>query len=144
MRSVPRRSLKALVWVLRPSKGGAEILLLQRPARRGGGLHPVTGKAEDGEQPLVAAAREALEETGLEGALSDLGFVHEFTTHKGRIAEEHAFLLLAEPRAEVRISDEHDGFVWVDAEAARGAVSWQAHRDSLELALVKFSKSENR
>jgi 8-oxo-dGTP pyrophosphatase MutT (NUDIX family) len=136
--------LKALVWVLRPGKGGAEILLLQRPARRGGGLHPVTGKAEEGEESLAAAAREALEETGLEGALTDLRFVHEFGTHKGRLAEEHAFLLFAQPRAQVRISDEHDGFVWVEAEAARAAVSWQAHRDSLELALIEFSKSEKR
>src|SRR5712675_2593605 len=142
MRSVQRRSLKALVWVLRPGKGGVEILLLQRPARRGGGLHPVTGKAEEGEQPLAAATREALEETGIAGSLSDLGFVHEFTTHKGRLAEEHAFLLLAEPRTQVRISDEHDGFIWVDAEAARASVSWQAHRDSLELALEEFGKEE--
>jgi 8-oxo-dGTP pyrophosphatase MutT (NUDIX family) len=144
MRSVQRRSLKALVWVLRPGKGGVEILLLQRPPRRGGGLHPVTGKAEEGEEPLAAATREALEETGLAGSLSDLGFVHEFTTHKGRLAEEHAFLLLADPRAQVRISDEHDGFVWVDTEAARAAVSWQAHRDSLELALAKFGKAEHK
>jgi len=144
MRSVVRRSFKALVWVLRPGKGGVEVLLLQRPARRGAGLHPVTGKAEEGEKPPVAAAREALEETGLEGALTELGFVHEFTTHKGRLAEEHAFLLVAEPRAQVKISDEHDGFVWVDAEAARAAVSWQAHRDSLELALLEFSKSAKR
>jgi 8-oxo-dGTP pyrophosphatase MutT (NUDIX family) len=144
MRSVQRRSLKALVWVLRPGKGGVEILLLQRPARRGGGLHPVTGKAEEGEEPLAAAAREALEETGLAGSLSDLGFVHEFTTHKGRLAEEHAFLLVAPPRAQVRISDEHDGFIWMEAEAARASVSWQAHRDSLELALAEFSKAEQR
>jgi 8-oxo-dGTP pyrophosphatase MutT (NUDIX family) len=138
---VPRRALKALVWVLRPGKGGVEVLLLRRPSRRGGGLHPVTGKAEDGEEPRVAAAREALEETGLEGALTDLGFVHEFTTRKGRRAEEHAFLLLAEGRAEVRISDEHDAFMWVDASAARDALTWQAHRDSLELALAKFPKT---
>jgi lipoyl(octanoyl) transferase len=144
MPSVPRRSLKALVWVLRPGKAGAEVLLLQRPARRGGGFHPVTGKAEDGEEPVAAAVREALEETGIEGTLTDLEFVHEFTNHKGRLAEEHAFLLLAVPRAQVRISDEHDGFVWMDPEAARGAVSWQAHRESLELALVEFSKAENR
>lgn len=116
------------------------MLLLQRPSRRGGGLHPVTGKAEDGEEPLAAAAREALEETGIEGSLTDLEFVHQFTTHKGRLAEEHAFLLLAEPRAEVRISDEHDGYVWVDAAAAREAVTWKAHRESLELALEKFSQ----
>jgi len=144
MSSVQRRALKALVWVLRPGKGGVEILLLQRPARRGGGLHPVTGKGEEGEEPLAAATREALEETGIAGSLSDLGFVHEFTTHKGRLAEEHAFLLLAEPRTQVRISDEHDGFIWVDVEAARASVSWQAHRDSLELALAEFGKAEQK
>jgi 8-oxo-dGTP pyrophosphatase MutT (NUDIX family) len=140
MARVRRRSLKALVWILRPGKAGAEVLLLQRPPRRGGGFHPVTGKAEDGEAPLAAAAREAREETGIEGALTDLGFVHQFTTRKGRLAEEHAFLLLADPQARVTISDEHDAFVWADAAAAREAVSWQAHRDSLELALEKFAK----
>ena len=36
MQPVPRRSFKALVWVLRPANAGAEVLLLQRPARRGG------------------------------------------------------------------------------------------------------------
>jgi 8-oxo-dGTP pyrophosphatase MutT (NUDIX family) len=136
---VPARSLKALVWVLRPGAAGVEVLLLQRPQRRGGGFHPVTGKAEDGEEPQEAAAREALEETGIEGALTDLGFVHEFTTRKGRRAEEHAYLLRAATRAEVRISDEHDGFVWLDVEAARLAVSWEAHRDSLELALARYA-----
>lgn len=101
----------------------------------------MTGKAEDGEEPLAAAAREALEETGIEGALTDLGFVHDFTTRKGRRAEEHAFLLLADARAQVQISDEHDAFVWVDAAAAREALTWQAHKDSLELALAKYPKT---
>ena len=34
---------KALVWIVRP---GPEVLILERPGKRGGGHHPVTGKAD--------------------------------------------------------------------------------------------------
>ena len=67
-----RVRLKALVWILRPGPSGPQVLLLERPERRGGGEHPVTGKADAGESAAACAQREALEETGLNGALVDL------------------------------------------------------------------------
>jgi 8-oxo-dGTP pyrophosphatase MutT (NUDIX family) len=133
------RTLKALVWVIRDGGRGPEVLLLRRNGRRGGGLHPVTGKAEDGEPIAAAAAREALEETGIEGAVVDLGFRHEFRTSRGKVAEEHAFLLEAPAGADVRISDEHVAFEWAAPDEARRALAWKAHREALELALRKFA-----
>jgi 8-oxo-dGTP pyrophosphatase MutT (NUDIX family) len=118
------------------------VLLLQRPPRRGGGFHPVTGKAEEGEPIAKAAAREAREETGLTGELVDLGFEHEFVSSNGKRFREHAFLLRVPPAARaVELSDEHDGFAWVAPAAARSAVSWPAHRESLELALTRLAKA---
>ena len=135
-----RLQSKALVWVLRQGSSGAEVLLLRRPERRGGGMHPVTGKAEPGEQPAAAAAREAEEETGITGSVADLGYLHEYTSPKGKPIREHAFLLSAPARARVRISDEHDAFAWVDPSSARASVTWPAHRKSLDLALQRFAQ----
>jgi 8-oxo-dGTP pyrophosphatase MutT (NUDIX family) len=134
---VPRLRSKALVWIVRQGAAGPEVLLLQRPPRRGGGFHPVTGKAEEGEPIAQAAAREAREETGLTGDLVDLAFEHEFVSAAGKRFREHAFLLSV-PSGAVTISDEHDGYAWVPPDQARATVSWPAHRESLERALSRF------
>jgi 8-oxo-dGTP pyrophosphatase MutT (NUDIX family) len=127
-----------MVWVLRPGGDGrAEVLLLQRPIPRGGGFHPVTGKAERGESALDAAAREALEETGLAGPLADLRFQHEFA-RAGRRFVEHAFLLAAGLGAEVTLSREHVASEWVEPAEAVLRLSWTAHKASLALALAAW------
>jgi len=138
---VARLRSKALVWIVRQGTSGPEVLLLQRPPRRGGGLHPVTGKGEDGEEIAATAAREAEEETGLTGDLVDLGYFHEYVSSAGKRFREHAFLLRVPPATRaVALSDEHDGFAWVLPDAARSAVSWPAHRESLELALARLAE----
>jgi 8-oxo-dGTP pyrophosphatase MutT (NUDIX family) len=130
--------LKALVWILRQGASGEpEVLLLQRPARRGSGEHPVTGKADPGESARDCAAREAKEETGLTGELVDLGLVHRYSGKKGQF-EEHAFLLRAKKGAEPKLSDEHVSHRWVTPAEARAAVRWKAHRDALDLAVKVF------
>jgi 8-oxo-dGTP pyrophosphatase MutT (NUDIX family) len=141
-RVVARLRSKALVWIARQGPAGPEVLLLQRPPRRGGGLHPVTGKAENGEEVAAAAAREAEEETGLTGDLLDLGYFHEYVSSGGKRFREHAFLLRVQPAARaVALSDEHDGFAWLAPDAARAAVSWPAHREALDLALARLAKA---
>lgn len=131
--------LKALVWILRPGPGGSpEVLLLERPRRRGGGEHPVTGKAEPGEKPLVCAEREAQEETGLRGELAELGMVHRYRAVRGAF-EEHAFLMTVPRRAEPELSTEHVAFRWVAPDEARAALHWKAHRETLDAALVKWA-----
>src|SRR4051812_40508920 len=85
-----RVRLKALVWIVRQGPSGPEVLLLERPSRRGGGDHPVTGKAHHGETARACAGREALEETGLRGELLELEYIHRYRGKKGPF-EEHAF-----------------------------------------------------
>ena len=154
---------KALVWVVRPVAASRarlaaadlavppgpgpvlapEVLLLQRPDGRGGGLHPVTGRAERGEAPLVTAAREAREETGLDGALHDLGFLHEFTATRPGKREtrwiEHAFLLAVAPGSEPTLSGEHIAARWEPGPEVPALLEWAAHREALRLALAAWS-----
>jgi lipoyl(octanoyl) transferase len=131
---------KALVWIVRPSADGPEVLLFERPARRGGGLHPVTGKADPGESPLAAAEREAHEESGLRGALIPLDFSHLYDDVRRGQMREHAFLLRAGADSEPTLSDEHVAFRWVQAQEVDALLEWPAHRQSLRLALIAWSR----
>lgn len=129
--------LKALVWILRPTPRGPEVLLLRRPERRGGGWHPVTGKGDKGEEVAVTAAREAFEETGLRGDLEDLGLRHAFAGNR-REFEEHAYWLRVPASAEPRLSDEHVEHRWAAPDDALAAVEWPTHREALALAIGRF------
>jgi 8-oxo-dGTP pyrophosphatase MutT (NUDIX family) len=128
--------LKALVWIVRTGPRGPEVLLLQRPGRRGGGEHPVTGKAHEGETPIECARREAHEETGIAGEPVPLGLVHRYQGKKS-LFEEHSFAMRAPANAAPLLSHEHVAYRWATAEEARQAVHWEAHREALELALAK-------
>jgi 8-oxo-dGTP pyrophosphatase MutT (NUDIX family) len=135
----PKVRGKALVWVTRPGPlpHGHEVLLLERPRDRGGGLHPVTGKADGRETPAQTAAREAREETGLSGALTDLSFEHRFIAAKPgkRPVEwvERAFLLEVPAGSEPRLSEEHVARKWVALGEVAAFLEWAAHRESLAL-----------
>ena len=137
---------KALVWVIRPGSSGRghEVLLLERPRHRGGGLHPVTGKADARETSAQTAAREAREETGLTGALTDLRFEHRFTEAKPgkRPVEwiERAFALLVAAGSEPRLSEEHVAHNWVPLGEVAALLEWAAHRESLELAAEQLGR----
>lgn len=125
------------MWILRPTARGPEVLLLQRPERRGGGWHPVTGKGDMGEQVSVTAAREALEETGLRGEMEELGLRHQFGGNK-RDFEEHAFWMRVPTGAEPRLSDEHVAHRWAGPDEALAMVEWPNHRAALALALGRW------
>jgi len=119
---------------VRPGAQGPEVLLLERPVRRGGGEHPVTGKAHEGEKAAACASREALEETGLEGELVELDHTHRYQGRKN-LFEEHSFLLRVPRGSTPVLSDEHISFRWVSPDEASKVLHWKAHREALDFAV---------
>ena len=103
-----------LVYLYRRRKGITEFLLLRRSETLGGFWQPITGTVEPCESFIHAAQREVQEETSIEidhcltGPLDEIRFpddngVEHIVQYFG--AESHS-------DAEVRLSDEHDEFLW--------------------------------
>ena len=98
----------------------------------------MTGKADKGEAPEACAAREALEETGLQGKLHALDRTHRYQG-KNKSFVEHAFWLRVAAGAEPVLSDEHVGFRWAAASAAQSATDWPFHRETLDAVLAAWT-----
>src|SRR3954453_13870228 len=103
-------------WIYRDGAAGAEILLIRRaPGRILPGLWQcVSGKLEPGERIAEGALRVVPEETGFEGdATLPLYALHlvnqspEPLFHA--VVTSGFFTVRLEPRAEPRLSHEHDG-----------------------------------
>lgn len=101
-------AVKAFVY-----DGEGRCLLLQRSRLStyfGGQWDLPGGKVDPGENFDAAMLREALEETGLTISLTGVAGATEYDMPKVRVV-----MLFLEARAiggEVRLSDEHDEFVW--------------------------------
>jgi dihydroneopterin triphosphate diphosphatase len=123
-----------------------EILLLERVSRAGF-WQSVTGSLDRLDEPLAAAAaREVLEETGIDAAAGELtawnvaNTFEIFTQWRHRFAPgvthntEHVFGLALDQRPPVRLSpDEHAAFGWLPwREAAAKCFSW-SNRDAIRM-----------
>jgi dATP pyrophosphohydrolase len=123
-----------------------DVLLLER-ARRPGYWQSVTGSLERPDEPLeAAAAREVLEETGIEasaGRLTRWNLANTFEIYlqwRHRFAPgithntEHVFGLELAGRAPVRVApDEHTAFDWLPwREATQKCFSW-SNRDAIRV-----------
>ena len=123
-----------------------EVLLLERTSRAGF-WQSVTGSLDRLDEPLAAAAaREVLEETGIDaarGALERWPLANTFEIYqrwRHRFAPgvthntEHVFGLRLAAAAAVRISpDEHVAFAWLPwREAAQKCFSW-SNRDAIRM-----------
>jgi dATP pyrophosphohydrolase len=121
-----------------------EVLLLERAARAGF-WQSVTGSLDRLDEPhAAAAAREVLEETGIDataGRLERWNVVYTFEIYpqwRHRFAPgvvqnvEHVFALELAARPPVRIApDEHVAFTWLPwREAAAKCFSW-SNRDAI-------------
>jgi dATP pyrophosphohydrolase len=123
-----------------------EVLLLER-AMRAGFWQSVTGSLDRLDEPLeAAAAREVLEETGIDarsGRLERWNVVYTFEIYRhwrhrfapGVVTNtEHVFALQLRERVSVRMApDEHVAFIWLPwREAAARCFSW-SNRDAIAM-----------
>jgi dihydroneopterin triphosphate diphosphatase len=123
-----------------------EVLLLER-SQRPGYWQSVTGSLDHPEEPLeAAAAREVMEETGIDvarGRLCRWNIVNTFEIYRQwrhRFAPgvthntEHVFALSLTERVPVTIApDEHIAFAWLPwREAAAKCFSW-SNRDAIRM-----------
>jgi dATP pyrophosphohydrolase len=85
----------------------------------------VHGHADPEEAPRDAALRELREETGFTPLrLYNLSRVESFYLHKNDTVTLVAMFAAFVDQAAVRLSEEHDDFVWLSVDEARRKFSW--------------------
>jgi dATP pyrophosphohydrolase len=138
-----RRPEEALVVVHRQGLHGREFLVLLRAPDRQGYWHVVAGALEWGEAAAAAAARELLEETGLEAAPEDLGLALRYPLGeeppevRARFAPGieavaiYAFAAEAPSGWEPVLDEEHVDHRWCSAEDAAELLLYEEPRIAL-------------
>ncbi len=114
---------------------------MKRTPERGGFWQILTGRIEQGENPLQTAAREIHEETGFAPRLDELrelAYAHSFALGERvppLFAHETSFVLKLSGRADPRLSDEHVEFRWCTPEEARQLLPFAGLRRAVSLAI---------
>ena len=118
---------------------GEEYLILHRSPRQGAYWHCVAGALEAGETAAEAAARELLEETGLDTVPQDLGRPYDYVVDESELHSAAAgarirvecFLAEAPAGWEPSLDWEHDEYRWCPADEAVALLHWPEPRELL-------------
>lgn len=106
------------------------------------------GSVEDDEEYAAAAARETLEETGLQVAEQALQLAYAFTAYKpdSHVIITRLLYVVHTAETNVRLSQEHDAYWWrtpQELQAAFAGISWgQAVDFALEYNLLQSDAAE--
>lgn len=134
----PEKSCGAVVC--REERGRRKYLLLHYSE---GHWDLPKGHVEPGESEEETARREILEETGI----SELEFVqgfrqsisYWFARREEKVPKEAVFFLAMTAEKEVRLSDEHVGYLWLPFRLAREKMTYKNARELLEKAEAQLS-----
>lgn len=138
-----RAPFQILVLPFRRGAEGPVFAVFRRADGDGTLWQGLAGGGEDDETPEAAARREMGEEAGIDPALTliPLPTATRIPTDgwKGRqpwadwleTIPEHAFGVEVAADFQVRLSDEHLEFRWLDAAAARALLTWEGNRAAL-------------
>ena len=126
------------------------VLLLHRKPERGNFWQPITGTIEVGEEPLAAAQRELVEETGHSVATHPLDLTQSFMIESQYleskypspvIASEITYAAALDSRLPIRIDrDEHDDAGWFSFAEAHEKIRWTDDREALDALAVRRSQ----
>jgi 8-oxo-dGTP pyrophosphatase MutT (NUDIX family) len=125
------------------SHGTIEYLLIYSKATRYWGFPK--GKIESGESKQEAAIREIKEETGLDASPTE-GFEYPVTyffrdKNKQLIKKVVYFFVGLAQSKQIKLSEEHDDFVWLPYDQALTQTSYANDRHALEQAAEFLKKS---
>ncbi len=123
-----------VIFVLR----GDRLLAMRRSAGKDaapGEWEALSGRIVPGEQPVEAARREALEESGLEVELDPRPVA---SYQAKRITEDMVVVAYrgGSPSGDVRLSEEHDRFAWMTVDEFAEACRFPALVDAARTAMT--------
>lgn len=132
--------------IFRKRKNRIEFLLLKRAEREKypGIWQMVTGSINKGEPAHKTALREIEEETGLiPSKLWTVPHINSFYSHeKDYVCLVPVFAAYVE-ESQVKISDEHDDFIWAGKERAKKMLAWPGQRMSVDIIHEYLSKKKS-
>lgn len=119
---------------------GPEFLVVLRSRERGGYWNLPAGGVEQGETPAEAAARELLEETGLDTTVAELGLDLGYEGRWGWI-RLHAFSAVSPPGWEPVLEDEHVDHRWCPAEDALQVLAYEEPREAVRVVARRLGEA---
>ena len=143
-----RRPEEVVVVVRRPGEWGPEFLVVLRSPEKLGYWHLVAGGVDWGEEPAAAAARELLEETGLDAQVAPLGETldYDLAGDPESVRERFPagterivvwpFVADAPSDWEPVLDDEHVESRWLSAEQAIALLHYPEPREAVRRAAV--------
>ncbi|NPV12146.1 MAG: NUDIX pyrophosphatase [Ignavibacteria bacterium] len=95
----------------------------------------VTGKIRDGEKAYETALRELKEETGLIAEeLFTVPIVNSvYLSETDEVCLIPVFLCRVNEKSEIKISEEHSEYKWLNAEEAEKLLNWEGQKKSIRM-----------